>query len=177
MAMPEFHFPEPVTFTKKEVFNGTEMETVYREAKRPIDPDSDVGAEGAGMNAMAMGVCPKFNPRTYEAAPGILCEQDVAVKMRDGVTIYVDIFRPKEETNIPALISWSFYGKRPGEGMSEWQIMGVAPGTVSKLAKFESPIRCTGATKGMPSPTSTRAASATPRAMSASSHAGCPRRL
>ena len=23
--------------------------------------------------------------------------------------------------------------------MSEWQIMGVAPGTVSKLAKFESP--------------------------------------
>ena len=32
MAMPEFHFPEPVTFTKKEVFNGTEMETVYREA-------------------------------------------------------------------------------------------------------------------------------------------------
>ena len=139
MAMPEFHFPEPVTFTKKEVFNGTEMETVYREAKRPIDPDSDVGAEGAGMNAMAMGVCPKFNPRTYEAAPGILCEQDVAVKMRDGVTIYVDIFRPKEETNIPALISWSFYGKRPGEGMSEWQIMGVAPGTVSKLAKFESP--------------------------------------
>lgn len=139
MPMPEFHFPEPVTFTKTETFNGTEMETVYREAKRPIDPDSDVGAEGAGMNAMAMGVCPKFNPRTYEAAPGIICEQDVPVKLRDGVTIYTDIFRPANERSVPALISWSFYGKRPGEGMSEWQIMGVMPGTVSKLAKFESP--------------------------------------
>ena len=87
---------------------------------------------------MGMGVCPELNPRTYECAPGIICEQDVAVKMRDGVTIYVDIYRPKDKTNIPVIISWSFYGKRPGDGMSEWQIMGVAPGTVSKLTKFES---------------------------------------
>ncbi len=126
-------------FTKKEILNGVEMETVYRQAKRPIDPDIDVAAEGAGMNAMAMGVCPAFNQRTYIAEPGIICEQDVPVKMRDGITIYVDIFRPENATNIPALVSWSFYGKRPGEGMSEWQIMGVVPGTVSKHAKFESP--------------------------------------
>ncbi|CUQ27753.1 hydrolase CocE/NonD family protein [Dorea longicatena] len=43
--------------------------------------------------------------------------------MRDGVTIYVDIYRPKDKTNIPVIISWSFYGKRPGDGMSEWQIL------------------------------------------------------
>lgn len=132
--------PEPVRVTKKEVFGGVEMETIYRQGKTPVDPkDENRDAGGPGMNSMGMGVCPALNPRTYECAPGILCEQDVAVKMRDGVTIYVDIFRPKDKVGIPCIISWSFYGKRPGEGMSEWQIMGVAPGTVSKLTKFESP--------------------------------------
>lgn len=139
--MPDmYQIPEPERFTKTETFNGVEIERIYRKGKTPVDPKSENrDAEGAGMNAMGMGVCPAYNPRTYECAPGIICEQDVGVKMRDGVTIYVDIFRPKDKTGIPVLISWSFYGKRPGEGMSEWQIMGVAPGTVSKLAKFESP--------------------------------------
>ena len=131
--------PEPKLFTKVEIFRGVEMETIYRQGKVPVDPkDENRDAGGPGMNSMGMGVCPELNPRTYECAPGIICEQDVAVKMRDGVTIYVDIYRPKDKTNIPVIISWSFYGKRPGDGMSEWQIMGVAPGTVSKLTKFES---------------------------------------
>lgn len=127
------------TFTKIEKFGDVEMEVIYRQAKRPIDPNSDVSEDGPGMNALAMGVTPAFNQRTYLAAPGIICEQDVPVKMRDGVIIYTDIYRPTNETNVPVLISWSFYGKRPGEGMSEWQIMGVKPGTISKMAKFESP--------------------------------------
>lgn len=132
--------PEPVRITKREVFNGVEMETVYRQGKTPVDPkDENRDAGGPGMNSMGMGVCPALNPRTYECAPGIICEQDVPVKMRDGVTIYTDIFRPKDQLGIPCIISWSFYGKRPGEGMSEWQIMGVGPGMVSKLTKFESP--------------------------------------
>lgn len=131
--------PEPKLFTKVETFRGVEMETIYRQGKVPVDPkDENRDAGGPGMNSMGMGVCPELNPRTYECAPGIICEQDVAVKMRDGVTIYVDIYRPKDKTNISVIISWSFYGKRPGDGMSEWQIMGVAPGTVSKLTKFES---------------------------------------
>ena len=131
--------PEPKLFTKVETFRGVEMETIYRQGKVPVDPkDENRDAGGPGMNSMGMGGCPELNPRTYECAPGIICEQDVAVKMRDGVTIYVDIYRPKDKTNIPVIISWSFYGKRPGDGMSEWQIMGVAPGTVSKLTKFES---------------------------------------
>ncbi len=136
--MPEM--PKPERFTKTKVFNGVETEVIYRKAKTPIDPSlENRDAEGAGMNAMGMGVCPAFNQRSYECAPGIICDQDVPVKMRDGVTIYCDIFRPKDKSNLPCLVSWSFYGKRPGEGMSEWQIMGVTPGTVSKFAKFESP--------------------------------------
>ncbi len=129
-------------FTKKEVFKGEEIEAIYRRARKPVSNQEpvDLAESDDPMARMGQGFCPDFNQRTYEAAPGIICEQDVAVKMRDGVTIYTDIFRPANSTEkIPAIVSWSWFGKRPGDGMSEWQIMGVPPNTVSKLAKFESP--------------------------------------
>ncbi len=129
------------TFVEKtEIYNGEMMDIIYRQGRPPVDPsDLSVDEDGPGMDSMGMGVTAPFNQRTYLAAPGIICEQDVPVKMRDGITIYVDIFRPENETDIPVLVSWSFYGKRPSEGMSEWQIMGVPPGTISPMAKFESP--------------------------------------
>lgn len=80
-----------------------------------------------------------LNTRTYIAEDGIVCMQDIPVKMRDGITIYVDIYKPIEEKQYPLIISWSWYGKRPFDGQSDWQIMGVPPGTVSNMSKFESP--------------------------------------
>ena len=65
--------------------------------------------------------------------------QDQEVVLRDGTKIYCDIYRPKDVEKVPTIVSWSWFGKRPGDGMSEWQIMGVPPMTVSKCAKFESP--------------------------------------
>lgn len=129
-------------FTEKEVFKGEKLEAIYRVARRPIaqQVEVDLANNEDPMARMGQGFCPAFNQRTYEAAPGIICDQDVAIKMRDGITIYADIFRPAHCTEkIPAIVSWSWFGKRPGDGMSEWQIMGVPPHTVSKLAKFESP--------------------------------------
>lgn len=82
---------------------------------------------------------PPMNRRVYSPEDGIICMQDVPVKMRDGVTIYADIYKPEEEGKYPLVISWSFYGKRPFDGQSEWQIMGVPPQTVSDMSKFESP--------------------------------------
>ncbi|MBR1659126.1 MAG: hypothetical protein IJ705_02255, partial [Oscillospiraceae bacterium] len=128
-------------FTLKEVFQGEEIEAIYMVARKPtsIDTSVDLSASEDPMARMGQGFCPAFNQRTYEAAPGVMCDQDVPVKMRDGVTIYCDIFRPADTSQkYPAIVSWSWFGKRPGEGMSEWQIMGVPPHTVSKLAKFES---------------------------------------
>lgn len=129
-------------FVLKETFCGEELDAIYMVARKPVsvDPSVDISASEDPMARMGQGFCPAFNQRVYEAAPGILCEQDVPVKMRDGVTIYADIYRPRDEAQkYPVIISWSWFGKRPGEGMSEWQIMGVPPHTVSKLAKFESP--------------------------------------
>jgi len=42
---------------------------------------------------------------------GIEIEKDVRVRLRDGVQIYVDIFRPDAEGEFPALVTWSAYGK------------------------------------------------------------------
>ncbi len=129
-------------FVVKETFQGEELETIYRYARKPVanQQEVDLAQSEDPMTRMGQGFCPEFNQRTYEAAPGIICEQDVEVVMRDGCKIYCDIFRPANTAEkIPGIVSWSWFGKRPGDGMSEWQIMGVPPHTVSKLAKFESP--------------------------------------
>ena len=126
-------------FTLKETFKGEELEAVYMVARKPtaVDPSVDLAASDDPMARMGQGFCPEFKQRTYECAPGVMCDQDVPVKMRDGVTIYCDLYRPADTTKkYPVIVSWSWFGKRPGEGMSEWQIMGVPPHTVSKFAKF-----------------------------------------
>lgn len=83
-----------------------------------------------------------FNQRTYEAAPGIICDQDVAVPMRDGVILYADIFRPADSTaKVPVILAWSNYGKRPNEYRPDElkaYTPGVPKGSISDLAKFEA---------------------------------------
>ncbi|MBN1103093.1 MAG: CocE/NonD family hydrolase [Deltaproteobacteria bacterium] len=134
---------------KKERFGGVEIDAIYRETRRPapqVDKkgkqDKDENWDGLDektLEGAGFGFCPPLNPRTYMAEDGILCQQDVAVTLRDGIVIYADIYRPAGQTNIPAIVSWSYFGKRPGDGFDEWQIIGVPPGTVSRMAKFESP--------------------------------------
>ena len=51
---------------------------------------------------------PGFNPRSVETPEGLLIEYDVAVTMRDGVKMYVDIYRPAKSTEkIPIVIAWT----------------------------------------------------------------------
>jgi predicted acyl esterase len=116
-----------------EKFGNEEVEVIYRRARTPKSPSE----AGESADISAFGFCPDLNSRTYIAEPGILCEQDVPVKMRDGITIYTDIFRPVGALNVPAIVNWSYFGKRQQEN-HEWQAMGVPPGTVSRLSKFES---------------------------------------
>ncbi len=54
---------------------------------------------------------PGFNPRQV-TVDGLTIDYDVAVPLRDGVRIYVDIYRPAGvEGPLPAIILWSGYGK------------------------------------------------------------------
>jgi len=63
---------------------------------------------------------------------GMRIEHDVAVKMRDGVTIYTDIYRPEGARNVPAIIAWSPYGKQ----VMEREVRGVGQGTGYGLTKI-----------------------------------------
>ena len=49
---------------------------------------------------------PGFKPRSEETE-GLLIEYDVAVPLRDGVKMYVDIYRPANKKNIPIVIAWT----------------------------------------------------------------------
>jgi len=134
------------TIIKKIKYGDEEIDCVFRKTRRPAPvtqvkttKESVDGLDEKSLEGASIGFCAEFNQRTYEAAPGIICEQDVEVKLRDGNIIYTDIYRPVDQTGIPAIVSWSYFGKRPGDGFDEWQIIGVPPGTVSRMAKFESP--------------------------------------
>ncbi len=123
--------------TKIKKFGDEEIECVYRKCRKPLTKEELSKMSGTATDFF--GFCPEFNQRTYIAEDGIICDQDVAVKLRDGTTIYTDIFRPQNATGkVPCIVSWSPFGKRPGDGMDEWKIMGVPPQTVSNMAKFES---------------------------------------
>lgn len=101
------------------------------------------------------GLLTAFNPgvRTLEAgfqiAPpfkalpvDIVFEKDVAVTLRDGVTIYVDMFRPVGVEKVPVIVAWSPYGKAQGTSasvMGVFALVGLSNSIVSGLAKFEGP--------------------------------------
>lgn len=105
----------------------------------------------AGTN----GLLSKFEPGTrilpvgYQVAPvfralpvEIVFEKDVAVTLRDGVTIYVDVFRPVGAEKVPCLLAWSPYGKSQGTHpgvMGIFASVGLDNATVSGLEKFEGP--------------------------------------
>jgi uncharacterized protein len=79
----------------------------------------------------------------FRALPvDVVLEKDVAVPLRDGVTIYVDVFRPVGAERVPVIVAWSPYGKGQGTSPSVMGIFGMVGldnGVVSGLEKFEGP--------------------------------------
>jgi len=135
--MTGYQFKKAELITKKETIDGVEMETIYRKALTPVTPEYLAGLPLEKREGL--GAAPALNFRVYSPAEGIICEQDVPMELRDGVTIYSDIYRPDTVAKVPVIIAWSFFGKRPFEGGANYQLIGVPPQTVSDMAKFEGP--------------------------------------
>lgn len=99
---------------------------------------------------MLPGTDPATNPYKPPLPPtdyarieedGLLLERNLAVSMRDGVTIYVDVFRPlgaAGEADLPILLAWSPYGKH-GKKAGLWEPAGLDPGWISRHTAFEAP--------------------------------------
>jgi uncharacterized protein len=121
-----------------------------REAPRPSAPRQFVETRtyrGEQIEVVLRDAAPRstaFPPNKYpDLEPGvtvddgIVCERDVPVRMRDGITIYADIYRPEGARNLPVIVAWSVFGKRAGyQGQ---HVMGVPEGALSPGAKFEGP--------------------------------------
>jgi uncharacterized protein len=84
----------------------------------------------------------KIAPQFGSLPVDIVFEKDVAIKLRDGVTIYVDVFRPAGTEKVPVIVAWSPYGKGQGTSLSVmgvFALVGLSDGIVSGLEKFEGP--------------------------------------
>jgi predicted acyl esterase len=105
----------------------------------PADRTGLLTAFAPGTRTLPAGfqVAPQFKPLTVD----IVFEKDVAVKLRDGVTIFVDLFRPVRTENVPVILAWSPYGKAQGTSISVmgvFGLVGLSNSIVSGLAKFEA---------------------------------------
>ncbi|GAB1733386.1 hypothetical protein NU195Hw_g3048t1 [Hortaea werneckii] len=93
-----------------------------------------------------------LNPRTETLPRGwngfgrslpcdIVVERDACFTVRDGVKLYADIYRPRSDTKVPAILCWSPFGKNFNgidslRLMTPWNL-GIPDGTLSGLEKFE----------------------------------------
>jgi uncharacterized protein len=109
---------------------------------RPLNPGQTEFKKGSTVR-----------PGAKPLASDITLDRDVAIKMRDGIVIYADLFRPTGGTNLPTVIAWTPYGKNEGTpgiafasfGKGGQQIPsdtpppGVTLSDVSGLQVFEGP--------------------------------------
>jgi len=119
--------------TKRMRFGDQEFDAPYYRST-PLDARLETALPGCG-------IYPPLDPHTY-IENGVRCDQDVAVKLRDGVTIYLDVFRldtPAGDKDLPAILSWSYYGKRSNLPGRDNITLGVPEGSCSNMCMFEGP--------------------------------------
>ncbi|MFE6365801.1 CocE/NonD family hydrolase [Streptomyces sp. NPDC057806] len=110
---------------------------------QPLEPGPRYGLLSnfePGTRTLEAGsqIAPPFKPLPVD----IVLDKDVAVTLRDGVTIHVDVFRPAGAEKVPVIVAWSPYGKGQGTSASVMGIFGMVGldnAVVSGLAKFEGP--------------------------------------
>ena len=86
----------------------------------------------------ALGAKPPQNRCVVEN--GVIIEYDVPVEMRDGVKVYIDLFRPADERPVPPLIAWGPYGKHnPTNYAKQFPGCLVDTSKLSRYTCFEAP--------------------------------------
>ena len=73
---------------------------------------------------------------------GLVIERNVPVRLRDGVRIFIDIYRPEGAAGLhglPVLLGWSPYGKHNTADRLPWPEADVMAGWMSPYTAFEAP--------------------------------------
>ena len=105
------------------------------------DEHRNIEIQWRAGRSLEQGKYPGFKP-CVNVEDGVVIERDVAVPMRDGVTIYTDIYRADGEGDLPAIIAWSPYGKHQTgpDVFDRYPNRTCVPqGVPSNWAKFEAP--------------------------------------
>ncbi|KAJ9502693.1 hypothetical protein H2202_001815 [Exophiala xenobiotica] len=114
------------------------IEVLFKEANRDFS-----------MRWCQFGPSKETLPKGWQKAEGrraldedLIFERDMRITLRDGVTIWADVFRPVTSDNqpVPAIFAWSPYGKQ-GNGFQSldrvpWRA-GIPRDWTSDLEKFE----------------------------------------
>ena len=121
--------------------DGSNCDVIFSKLTEPI-PKEEL-AKMPREEAMNYCIEVPVDTREYyvDDEKKVICMQDQPVKMRDGVTIYADIYLPTSALKepVPLIISWSFFGKQPWhQPVQIFRPMGVPTGAVSNVCKFES---------------------------------------
>lgn len=73
-----------------------------------------------------------------EIRDGVSIERDVAVPIRGGLTLYADVFRPADQSDIPAIVCYAPFGKHPHIDMATtFPNSGIPTEKLSKETPFE----------------------------------------
>jgi uncharacterized protein len=82
---------------------------------------------------------PPVYSRTVENEHAMIIERDLAVPLRDGAKVYVNVYRPADEQPVPPIIAWSPYGKHVPFDPRRFLNAGVKEGDTSQYTAFEAP--------------------------------------
>ena len=119
-----------------------------RQVEKVFEPSHYEAGDANGLlsefrpSITTLGAGYRVDPRFRSLPTDIVFEKDVAVTMRDGVTIYVDVLRPPGSDRVPVIIAWSPYGKSQGTTArvtSLFDMIGIDNRSLSGLEKFEGP--------------------------------------
>jgi predicted acyl esterase len=112
------------------------MNDAGRHAFKPIMREGQPPSE-APRKPLLFG--PEYDARREN---GLLIERNIAVPMRDGVEILIDIYRPDGplgEADLPIILGWSPYGKHFLSDKLAWPTADVKEGWISPYTAFEAP--------------------------------------
>lgn len=126
---------------------------------------AEEGGASDGEMVATMGYCAPYQPHTYMTElQDVLCERDQACVLRDGTTIYADIYRPANTTEkVPVICVFAPFGKTPPRAWILGSSWAFRRRRFPSMPSSRLPTRAIGAAKATRLRTSIRAVWAIPR--------------
>jgi hypothetical protein len=112
---------------------------IFGPAKKYDESAGQFTAFDPGTRTLPKGF--QFSKRYAPLTEDLVFEKDTAVQLRDGTTIYTDVFRPPGDGPFPVIVSWSPYGKTSGTSRMYTMLrtfVGVDQHKLSGLMKWEA---------------------------------------